>query len=241
MNFKTLLIVLSLGFLFISCNKDIKKVSKLETQKDSLSYAVGLITSQQVKFSFDNNIDKDIIMQGFYEGSDTLDLLIPFQDASKLVQDYMKRMQNEAVKLNAEKERKKIEDQFSEWKIENEIFLKSNANKTGVKSTKTGLQYSIIKEGSGDSPTINDKIKVHFKSFRINGEEIDNSYSQKPYEFKIKGSMKGLEEGFQLMSKGAKYKFFIPQYLGYGSSQKIPKVKPFSTLIYEVELLDILK
>lgn len=225
--------------LVTSCKNDVKKVSKLESHRDSLSYALGIMNSQQVKYGFEN-IDKDILVQGFYNGTDSTNLLMKFEDAARIIDKYMYNQQEENRKELAIQERNKAEKEFADWKKQNDTFMSKNKTKNNVITTDSGLQYIVLKKGKGERPVLTDKIKVHYKASKIDGKIYEDSYERnKPSEFVIKGSMKGLEEGLQLMKKGSKYKFFVPYRLGYNISRKIPHIKPFSTLIYEIELLDI--
>lgn len=122
-------------------------------------------------------------------------------------------------------------------------FLDNNKKVAGVRVTSSGLQYITIKEGTGPSPTAADKVKVHYKGTLINGQEFDSSKKDSPITFGLKQVIPGWTEGLQLMKKGGKAKFFIPSNLAYGS-QVVPAavvIPADSTLIFEVELLDIVK
>ena len=108
-------------------------------------------------------------------------------------------------------------------------------------TTASGLQYSVIKKGKGAKPSSNTEVKLHYHGTTIDGKVFDSSVDRsKPYELKVNQFVKGFAEGLQLMNLGAKYKFFIPQELAYGYQDKGPLIKPFSALVFEVELLDIL-
>ena len=122
-------------------------------------------------------------------------------------------------------------------------FLEVNRSKEGVQTTDSGLQYIVLKEGSGDKPKAISKVKVHYHGTSLDGTVFDSSVDKGvPSEFFVNQVIKGWTEGLQLMSVGSKYKFFIPQELAYGAfpHQGSP-IKPFSALIFEVELLEIIK
>ena len=136
---------------------------------------------------------------------------------------------------------KKAEAEFNENKLAGETFLAENAKRENVKTTASGLQYEVLAEGKGEKPSVTDKVKVHYRGTLIDGTEFDSSYGRgTPVEFGVNQVIKGWTEALQLMSVGSKYKLYIPQDLAYGAKNQ-GKIKPFSTLIFEVELLGIEK
>jgi FKBP-type peptidyl-prolyl cis-trans isomerase len=125
-------------------------------------------------------------------------------------------------------------------KKSNQAFLDENGKKEGVKTTASGLQYEIINQGSGASPAATDIVKVHYQGTLIDGTEFDSSYRRnEPASFPLNRVIPGWTEGLQLMKKGAKYRFFVPYDLGYGEKGAEPDIPPYSTLIFEVELIEI--
>jgi FKBP-type peptidyl-prolyl cis-trans isomerase FkpA len=119
-------------------------------------------------------------------------------------------------------------------------FLKENATKPGVTTTASGLQYKVLKEGTGRSPKATDVVVVNYRGTLINGKEFDSSYkSGKPIEFPLNRVIPGWTEGVQLMKEGAKYEFYIPPNLAYGSRGAGGVIGPDETLIFEVELLKV--
>ncbi|MEN3941393.1 FKBP-type peptidyl-prolyl cis-trans isomerase [Prosthecobacter sp. SYSU 5D2] len=119
-------------------------------------------------------------------------------------------------------------------------FLTENATQPGVITTASGLQYLVLQEGSGKSPTLKDTVVVHYRGTLINGAEFDSSYKRdEPAEFPLKRVIKGWKEGVQLMKEGAKYRFFVPPKLGYGTRGSGIEIAPNETLIFEVELLKV--
>lgn len=123
---------------------------------------------------------------------------------------------------------------------EGEKYLAENKKKEGVKTTGSGLQYKVIKEGNGSQPKATDTVTVNYRGTLIDGTEFDSSYKRgEPATFPLSGVIKGWTEGVQLMKKGAKYQFFVPANLAYGERAVGGDIGPNSTLIFEVELLDI--
>ena len=126
-------------------------------------------------------------------------------------------------------------------KSDGEAFLAANRKKGGIKVTRAGIQYKVIRKGKGKHPSETDKVKVHYRGTLIDGTEFDSSYKRvQPAEFPLNGVIKGWTEGLQLMSPGAKYTLYIPGDLAYGERGR-PGIPANSTLIFEVELLEILK
>jgi FKBP-type peptidyl-prolyl cis-trans isomerase FkpA len=119
-------------------------------------------------------------------------------------------------------------------------FLKENAGKPGVATTSSGLQYKVLREGSGKNPKATDIVVVNYRGTLINGREFDSSYkSGQPIEFPLNRVIPGWTEGLQLMKEGAKYEFYIPPNLAYGSRGAGGVIGPDETLIFEVELLKV--
>ncbi len=139
------------------------------------------------------------------------------------------------------RQEKRLEVKFAKEKEENLKFLEDNKAKKGVVTTQSGLQYKVVKKGRGKLPKATDKVKVHYKGTLIDGTEFDSSYKRKePAEFYLNQVIKGWTEGLQLMPVGSKYTLYIPYNLGYGI-QGTPTIPPFSTLVFEVHLLKIVK
>ena len=151
------------------------------------------------------------------------------------------------AQLDAIKE-KATEKQYADNKAAGEKFLAENATKEGVKTTESGLQYKVIKEGQGEIPTKSSTVKVHYKGTLIDGTEFDSSYSRKdkdgnaqPTTFRADQVIAGWTEALTMMPVGSKWELYIPQELAYGSRQTGQYIKPFSALVFEVELLEIEK
>lgn len=228
---KNILSVLVTAMLF-SCGNQVKQAKYLETELDSVSYAVGLNMSSQLKSSF-KEVNLDILIQAINNGLDSTNLLLDIKDIQKTLQVYFQKKQ----------EQKKREDlaKSEVYKKQGINFLESNKTKKGVKTTPSGLQYVVLKEGKGKSPKISDKVKVHYHGTTIDGTVFDSSVERgNPAEFGVTQVIRGWTEGLQLMKIGSKYKFFIPQELAYGVNPRPGIIKPYMALIFEVELLEIL-
>lgn len=138
-------------------------------------------------------------------------------------------------------EQKQMEKKFGQNKIAGEKFLAQNKTRQGVKTTASGLQYEVEKMGNGPKPKVTDKVKVNYKGTLIDGKVFDSSYDRKePAVFPVGGVIRGWQEALQLMPVGSKWKIYIPQELAYGARSQNP-IPPFSTLVFEVELLSIEK
>ena len=224
------LAVLVIGILF-SCENQVKEVKSLETELDSVSYAVGLSMSSQLKNGFED-VNKEILIQAIRNGLDSTNLLLDSKDIQKTIQTYFQKKQEE----NKKKELAK----FEVYKKEGLAFLEANKTKEGVKTTKSGLQYIVLKEGKGKKAKTTDRVKVHYHGTTVDGTVFDSSVDRgTPSEFGVTQVIKGWTEGLQLMKVGSKYKFFIPQELAYGANPRPGIIKPYMALIFEVELLEI--
>lgn len=214
-----------------SCKNQGKEVKYLETELDSVSYAVGLTMSSQLKNGFEE-VKYDILIQAIRNGLDSANLLLETKDIQKTLQTYFQKKQEE----------KKISEsaKYEVYKKQGLTFLDANKSKEGVKTTESGLQYIVLKQGKGKKPKTTDRVKVHYHGTTIDGTVFDSSVDKGvPSEFGVTQVIKGWTEGLQLMKVGSKYKFFIPQELAYGQNPRPGIIKPYMALIFEVELLDI--
>ena len=156
--------------------------------------------------------------------------LVSPEEASAYIQVHADAIKNKA-----------LEAKYGENKTAGEKFLAENAKKEGVKTTESGLQYKVIKEGKGAIPTETSTVKVHYKGTLVDGTEFDSSYSRnEPTSFRANQVIKGWTEALTMMPVGSKWELYIPQELAYGT-RETGDIKPFSTLIFEVELLEIEK
>ena len=219
-------------------NEGAKKSGKKET-----AYMAGLQIGQQISnqmmkginhelFGNDSvkTISKENFLAGFIAGTLEKGGLMTMEQAQTYTQTAM-----EAIKAKA------MEEKYADNKAAGEKFLAENKTKEGVKTTPSGLQYKIITEGKGAIPADTCKVKVNYKGTLNDGTEFDSSYKRKePTTFRANQVIKGWTEALTMMPVGSKWELYIPQELAYGSRDQ-GQIKPFSTLIFEVELLSIEK
>ena len=212
-----------------------------------------LIAAQNYDFWDKNGLERDSTLKlhpeqfraGINAGILTDTVMMSQQAASK----YFGQIANAKRQIEMEKRQAEMAKQQAEMakQYESNIeigakFLEENKSKPGVKVTESGLQYKVIKEGKGAKPTATDNVKVHYHGTLIDGTVFDSSVDRgEPISFPLNGVIAGWTEGVQLMSVGSKYKFFIPYTLAYGERGAGEAIKPYSTLIFEVELLGIEK
>lgn len=204
----------------VSCNPS------LSSDNSKASYGIGMQFARDMK-----NRGMDIDLKAFSLAVDDVNKGTKSRITDEDIRTAFQNMTMEMMK----KQKVKAE---ANTKVGDE-FLKKNKEKPGVKVTGTGLQYRVIKEGTGVAPRPTDKVKVHYKGTLIDGTEFDSSYKRnQPAEFQLNQVIPGWTEGVQLMKTGAKYEFVIPSNLGYGpqGNQSIPGN---SVLVFEVELLDV--
>ena len=222
---KTILIVL-LSLSFIACNK--KRSVKMDNDKAKYSYAIGQQIGRNMK---NQNIELDV---------DAFALAIEHQlkgEKSLLTEEEVKK----SLSKMAENRNKKRREEAEGNKKTGQDFLVKNKSKNGVKVVDSGLQYEVIKDGEGKKPTSEDVVKVHYRGTLLDGTEFDSSYKRNsPAEFPVTAVIKGWTEALQMMKVGSKWKLYIPPELAYGEAGR-PSIPGNSVLIFEVELLDIIK
>lgn len=225
-----------------SCNNTGVTNKELKNEVDSVSYAIGVNMASQMKTGF-AEVDEDLFMQGFQNGLDSANLKIEVDKANGIIRSYMMKKQVAEREKQREEALKKAEVEFAEVRKAGEDFLAENKTKEGVQTTESGLQYIVLKEGTGEKPVATDKVKVHYHGTLIDGTVFDSSVDRgKPSEFRVNEVVKGWIEGLQLMPVGAKYRFFVPQELGYGAfPRQGGKIRPFDALVFDLELLEIVK
>ena len=205
-----------------------KSISTLSTFKDSTSYALGADLGSNLKQQA-VEIDYDVFMAGLTDAMMDGDLVKLDQKKRREVMASLQKSIRDQAKREGEVNLKKAD----------EFLDKNKAENPDVKETPTGLQYRVLREGDGDSPVAEDKVKVHYSGRLIDGTEFDSSYKRgDPTEFGLNQVIKGWTEGLQLMKVGAKYEFFIHPNIAYGARPR-PTIPANSVLIFEVELLDI--
>ncbi len=178
-------------------------------------------------------ISKTNLVAGFIAGATNKGLLMSKEEAQAF-----------STTKGQEIREKAMEAQYAEKKAADLKWLEENKSKEGVQVTASGLQYKVVKEGTGPKPTPADRVKVHYIGTKIDGSEFDSTakHGGEPFEFSVGGGViPGWIEGVQLMNVGSKYIFYVPYNLAYGAEGHPGSIDPFSTLVFEVELLEIVK
>jgi FKBP-type peptidyl-prolyl cis-trans isomerase FklB len=199
----------------------------LKTRIDSVSYGIGLSIAENIQAQSLDNVNVAMLSKAITDVLKKNPQLLTKEQANMSISDYLQQ-------LKAEK--------FAKNKEAGEKFLAENKTKPGVVTLPSGLQYQVLKAGDGAKPTLNDKVKTHYHGTLIDGTVFDSSVERgEPISFPVSGVIKGWTEALQLMPVGSKWRLFIPADLAYGDRQAGPKIGPGSALIFDVELLEIVK
>lgn len=200
---------------------------------NKLSYALGLGVGRQLAQMGANDISVEDFARAIRDVLTGSSLQMTNHEAQTIVQKYFAQQEE---KLKADQEEKgKVAKQAGE------DYLAANAKKEGVKVLPSGLQYMVIKEGKGKKPKATDKVRCHYEGFLTDGTLFDSSLQRgEPAVFGLQQVIAGWTEGLQLMAEGAKYRFFIPYMLGYGASGAGQSIPPYSALVFDVELIEVL-
>lgn len=202
---------------------------KFTTAEDSLSYALG-VANYKYYMADSINISAKLFTRGMTDAVKDK-ALMDDTAASAIISKYMQR-----------RERLRLMKQYSSQIEAANQFLAENGKKEGVVTLPSGLQYKVITTGTGLKPTPEDIVKVHYTGTTISGTKFDSSYDRgEPAQFRLSNVIRGWVEGLQLMPEGSKYILYIPSDLAYGERGAGNVIKPFETLIFEVELLGIIK
>lgn len=204
--------------------------AKLDTLEQKASYGLGMQMGQQLLQNGLSDIDLDALAAGVSHGYRGAQPMVPFEEVQAAMAQMNERMQQKAMEKAKEKS------------AEGEAFLADNAKRDGVTVLESGLQYEIITSSDGgDKPTAESTVRTHYHGTFINGDVFDSSYDRgQPAEFPVNGVIKGWTEALQLMSPGDKWKLYIPYELAYGEQGAPGAIPPFSALVFDVELLEIL-
>lgn len=250
----TTLALVSLTLLVAACNKPgdkadtaakpadaaaaktdgVKPIPGLATEKEQVSYMVGMAMARQLQ-PMKDEIDVDTLMKAVKTSLAGGKLLLDDKQAAEISEAFGQKMQA-----------KQIADMLKKAKDNQEAgqkFLAENGKKPGVVTTASGLQYQVITEGKGAKPKSTDVVRVNYKGTLLDGKTFDSTYDRnEPAMFQLEQVVPGWKEGIALMPVGSKYRFWIPSDLGYGE-QGTPggPIGPNATLVFEVELLDIVK
>ena len=200
---------------------------------EKLSYALGLGIGQQLSQMGATDISAEDFAQAIKDVLEGNELKVSHREAQSIVQDYFQKQEQ---KLQAQRA-----EAGKAHKEAGEKYLAENAKKDGVITLPSGLQYQVLKEGNGKKPTAKDTVMCHYEGFLIDGTVFDSSVQRgEPATFPLQQVIAGWTEGLQLMQEGAKYRFFIPYRLAYGEGGAGASIPPFATLIFDVELIQVI-
>jgi len=239
MNAKNLILSLSVAaFGFVGCNNGgvaTKTNVALKNEIDTLSYSIGYsVGSQfaQTESQLNIKLDMDALVAGINTAVQKKKGPMDQMKMEMFLRSYFqKKMQEKEAERQAK---------GAEAKKKGETFLAENAKKEGVKTTESGLQYKIEKQGKGAIPTDESTVKVHYKGTLLDGTKFDSSYDRnEPAQFPVRGVIKGWTEALKLMPVGSKWTLYIPSNLAYGQRGAGELIGPNETLVFEVELLEI--
>jgi FKBP-type peptidyl-prolyl cis-trans isomerase FklB len=224
-------LIICLGAVFIASLGLAQDKPELKDQKDKASYSIGYDIGESFKKQkIELNLDQ--LVTGLKDAVGGKDATLPKEEREKVLQAFQKDMMEKQMAASKEAATKNA--------AEGAKFLEENKKKEGVKTTASGLQYKVIKEGSGPSPKETDTVVTNYRGTLIDGTEFDSSYKRnEPATFQVNRVIKGWIEALQLMKPGAKYQLFVPAALAYGERGAGQTIGPNATLLFEVELLSI--
>ena len=220
-------VIAVLGILFLVSQVNAEEKLLLKNQKEKVSYIIGMDIGGNLKRQ-SVDVDPNILAKGVKDALAGGKPLLTEQEIQETMAAFQKEMmakQSEVAKKN---------------KAEGEAFLAANKKKEWVKALQSGLQYKVIKAGTGKKPKSTDTVTVHYRGTLIDGTEFDSSYKRgQPVSFPVSGVIPGWTEALQLMGEGAKWQLFIPSNLAYGEKGAGRDIGPNATLIFEIELVSI--
>lgn len=203
-----------------------EKKAKLDNDVQKASYGIGTQIGNNMKQQ-NIDIDSTALAAGLSDALSGKDLKLKPEE----IQQALMKLQEMAVKKQAEVAEKN--------KKEGQAFLEKNKAESGIKTTASGLQYQVIKEGTGATPSDKDVVTAHYEGKLVNGQKFDSSYDRnQPADFPVTGVIPGWTEALKLMKVGSKFKLYVPPELGYGASPR-PGIPPNSVLVFDVELMGI--
>lgn len=221
---KLLLPAVVIAMVVSSCNAQEKSKTNMKTEKDSISYSLGVSIANNLKQGNLDDVNIDVMAQGmkdFFANKPAMTV----QACEGAIQTYM-----------SGKEKAK----GSENEAKGQAFLAANQKKEGVTTTASGLQYKVLTMGTGVKPTLNDKITAHYHGTLIDGTVFDSSVDRgQPASFPVSGVIPGWTEALQLMPVGSKWTLYLPSNLAYGEKGAGGKIGPNSALVFDVELISI--
>ncbi len=235
MKIKNVLLFLAGAIIILSsCGQTKTGNLKLKQEIDTLSYSIGTDIGKNLKRSAIDELNYEIFAQGLKDAIEENELKISEEEVQEFLRNYSAKLREKQTKMREERLAKNLED--------GRAFLDKNKAKSGIITTESGLQYEIIKEGTGMNPSESDKVRCHYHGTLIDGTVFDSSVERgDTAEFVLNRVIKGWTEGLQLMKEGAKYKFYIPTELAYGQNVRPGgKIEENMALIFEVELFEVI-
>ena len=227
------MLVVVFSLIIFAGEEKIPPSEELKTPEAKLSYAIGMDIGTYLK-NLPTKVDLPVMIQGVEDSFKGKELLLTPEQAQAIQDEFRKKMEAEQV----QKQRESVEKN----RKEGSMFLEENKKKKGVVTTASGLQYTVLTEGTGSKPKTTDVVCVNYRGTLIGGTEFDSSYKRgQPATFPLNRVIPGWTEALQLMPVGSKYRLFIPSNLAYGERGSGKLIGPNSTLIFEVELLEIQK
>jgi FKBP-type peptidyl-prolyl cis-trans isomerase len=219
---------LTFSFLVVTIpGQNVVSGQNLSNATDSLSYCFGLLIGNNLQVQGVKDVNQEFFLNGFNQGYTGQEPAISIEAANIFVQDYFNKQISEESSMNLEKSM---------------AFLADNKTKEGVVTTESGLQYKIITPGAGEYPQATDQVRVHYHGTFINGEVFDSSMDRgEPIVFGVSQVIPGWTEALQLMQPGARWMLFIPPDLAYGEQGAGGVIGPNTALVFEVELIEIVK
>lgn len=225
--------VLAFAILVVAACQSQSESASLDTENQKASYGIGLQMGAQLQPA-ESRIDMDAFLAGLRDGMAGEEPTIPQAEIQVALQAF-----SEAIN---EEETQRCAAVSEENAAQGETFLAENAAREEVVVTERGLQYEVIREGEGARPSPDDRVSVHYRGTLIDGTQFDSSYDRgEPAQFGVGGVIAGFSEGLQLMTVGSHYRLYIPSELGYGAQGTGANIGPNATLIFELELLEIVR
>jgi FKBP-type peptidyl-prolyl cis-trans isomerase FklB len=202
-----------------------------KTTQEKVSYIIGVNIGRGLARD-GVEISPEQLLAGIKAGASGSKTAITSEESQEIMQAFQQKMM--------EKQQTAQSKAAQAGKVEGEAFLAANGKKPGIKTTASGLQYQVIKDGTGKTPKSTDKVTTHYRGTLISGKQFDSSYDRgQPATFPVNGVIAGWTEALQLMKEGAKWKLFIPSDLAYGERGAGADIPPNSTLIFEIELIKV--
>tara|TARA_R110001592_G_scaffold359340_3_gene665656 strand:- start:11518 stop:12207 length:690 start_codon:yes stop_codon:yes gene_type:complete len=219
--------IATLAVVSMACTEAKKTDMELNTEVDKFSYALGMDLGSNVANEKIDSLNIEAMILGMENVLRENETKFTITESQTIVREYLIGLQQ----VKAEREKKEADS-----------FFADNGQKEGMITTASGLQYEVLTPGTGATPTADDVVKVHYTGTLLDGTKFDSSVDRgEPAQFKVGGVIPGWTEALQLMKVGAKYKLYIPSELAYGQRGAGALIKPGATLIFEVELLDVIK